>query len=375
MRRLLALLLLLASQAEAQTVVNRFLNFSCANNGDGTAATCAASAGAAGAYNDASSAFDDLNTDFPNLVSSNVQIDLSCDDNGTPATGEGEINVQGTTSSTQYTRWFAATGKRCRVSGGFGNGLLKVTSNHFRLENIELTNTQNDANAARGIYFQPSTPGEIRITGNIIKYSPTGTPTTSATNAGIYCAGGSCAQTLIIANNIISGFRKFQIFVDSIFVTTQKTIIYNNTLVGGADECVQLDGQGSSDSLYFKNNVLDCTGTDYNTGYTWTTTAFGNNITGDASSPDGASYQNKTCTYVGSGDYHLGAGDTVCKDAGADLSADAQYAFSIDIDRETRSAPWDISADELVATPTPTPTPSACDRKGQLSYICGKGQL
>jgi len=48
-------------------------------------------------------------------------------------------------------------------------------------------------------------------------------------------------------------------------------------------------------------------------------------------------------------DFHLASGDTVAKDAGTDLSADANLAFSIDIDGVTRTGSWDIGADEYVA--------------------------
>ena len=45
-------------------------------------------------------------------------------------------------------------------------------------------------------------------------------------------------------------------------------------------------------------------------------------------------------------DFHLSSSDTSAKDAGADLSADANLAFSTDIDSTTRTGSWDIGADE-----------------------------
>jgi hypothetical protein len=53
-------------------------------------------------------------------------------------------------------------------------------------------------------------------------------------------------------------------------------------------------------------------------------------------------------------DYHLDSSDTVCKDKGVDLSGDATFAFSIDIDLATRSGTWDIGPDEITAAPPAT---------------------
>mgnify|MGYP001618703724 FL=1 len=48
-------------------------------------------------------------------------------------------------------------------------------------------------------------------------------------------------------------------------------------------------------------------------------------------------------------DFHLAVGDAGAKDYGVDLSGDANYPFSDDIDGQTRSGTWDIGADEYVA--------------------------
>ena len=50
----------------------------------------------------------------------------------------------------------------------------------------------------------------------------------------------------------------------------------------------------------------------------------------------------------GNDNYHISATDTLVKDIGDDLSADSDLPFSTDIDGETRSAPWDIDADEYI---------------------------
>lgn len=77
----------------------------------------------------------------------------------------------------------------------------------------------------------------------------------------------------------------------------------------------------------------------------------GNNNQSDISSDvPGTSGQTGTVTFVSAGtDFHLSASDTVAKDNGADLSADATFSFSIDIDGDTRSGSWDIGVDEIAS--------------------------
>lgn len=54
---------------------------------------------------------------------------------------------------------------------------------------------------------------------------------------------------------------------------------------------------------------------------------------------------NPTYVNASGNDFHLAAGDTVCRGNGTDLSADGNYAFDDDIDFSTRVA-WDIGFDE-----------------------------
>ncbi len=73
---------------------------------------------------------------------------------------------------------------------------------------------------------------------------------------------------------------------------------------------------------------------------------------GDSNAPGSNAQQNVAPTYVNSAsDWHLGTTDTAALAKGADLSADANFPFSTDIDGETRSAPWDIGADKWPGTP------------------------
>jgi hypothetical protein len=75
------------------------------------------------------------------------------------------------------------------------------------------------------------------------------------------------------------------------------------------------------------------------------------NISSDATSPDGASYQGKnayTDYFVdyNNDDFHLKATDTVLKDAGDDLGS----PYDVDIDGESVTGTWDIGADEYIVS-------------------------
>jgi hypothetical protein len=52
-------------------------------------------------------------------------------------------------------------------------------------------------------------------------------------------------------------------------------------------------------------------------------------------------------------DFHIATGSTL-KDQGTDLSGDADYAFSDDIDGQTRTGTWDVGADEGASAAAPS---------------------
>lgn len=74
------------------------------------------------------------------------------------------------------------------------------------------------------------------------------------------------------------------------------------------------------------------------------------NISSDATSPDGASYQGKNSysnyfVDYANKDFHLKSTDTVLKDAGDNLGS----PYDVDIDGQTVTGTWDIGADEWMA--------------------------
>lgn len=121
-----------------------------------------------------------------------------------------------------------------------------------------------------------------------------------------------------------------------------QTVLYNCTAYGSYYGFRQSSGTVIAKNCISQNATVDFSGTfDAASDY---------NCDEDGTAP-GANSVTGTVTFVavGSDDYHLASGDTVAKDAGTDLSADSTYAFSTDIDGDTRTGSWDIGADEYAS--------------------------
>lgn len=100
---------------------------------------------------------------------------------------------------------------------------------------------------------------------------------------------------------------------------------------------------GGSGAMRAKNCIAqDCDGACYASTFHADST---NNCSDDGTQP-GASGQNGEVVFLdeGNDDFHLDRSDTVALGNGTDLSGDADYPISVDIDNTTRTS-WDIGAD------------------------------
>ena len=392
MKKLLIAFLFLcfSSQAFAQTVITRYVRTDNANNGDGTTSGAAASPGAAGAYTTLQNAVTDIVADYPDFVASNVQIDVDCA--GIAADVKATIDGA-TTDATRFWRIF--TTQANRHDGKWNTSKYRIENSSGSLENaLTISDQYVTINGIQASRVGPTGTGsygsaigtaagslDIKLYNSIIRGA--------ACNAG---GGGFCwgldlnpnvaNARLTVVNNVAYGAGGVQLGMYSGNGNNGEiNIVFNNTGYGGQFG-IRLHAGGGTDTLYMRNNVVQSNSTaGYNLAAgSFTTLTTEKNITADATSPD-VSFRSLTCSFVsttgGSEDFHLQAGDTNCKDAGANLSADPQYSFTTDIDADTRSAPWDIGADEYATTTTTTTTTTlaTCNRKGQKEYLCAKGQL
>lgn len=361
MKRLLLLAILIPSLANAATERIVYVNTDGAN-GDGSVGT---------PY---STLYNALNAETKTLVASDRQLTIrlrgATDDTAdiaTPLTA-----FAGNTDATRYIRIVGDPGSSAGANQGkFDDARYRFVRSvdgcsidlsagastsrlDYRIENIQLYN--GSSGNYRRVLCPDYHPGEVYIIGNVIHTNLGGAP--YGDNKAVVLTSTSSTTKInsaYLINNIIydtyaAGVSWFSAGTNS------KVIIYNNTFsnngnggTGDYDGAIYIWCQtGTSDIVSVKNNVMqNSTGSAFQQNYTCETYVTANNITEDATSPD-VSYRSKAVTFLNeaSDDFHLASGDTNAKDAGANLSADSYYAFTTDIDGQTRSAPWDIGADE-----------------------------
>jgi acid phosphatase family membrane protein YuiD len=145
----------------------------------------------------------------------------------------------------------------------------------------------------------------------------TGTAPSSAITFGVAADSGTTTST--VANKLVDSTQNF-------LTTVKAGMVIKNTTDNTYTYVTAVD---SDTQLSVANNILP-TGK----AYTIYTNRYGTTTFSDATNKD----------------FHLGFGDTTAKGFGADLHADANLAFSTDIDGHTRpNGAWDIGADQGAA--------------------------
>lgn len=377
LRLIFFLLLFLPTLAHAVPAdVNFYVKASCANHGDGTTADCAASPGAAGAYNKLSSALTSVKAYSSDFVTDDIRVILNMIGSDTPDTNTDELWIYEIT-----TNWDA--GQYLWIKGNPESRYL-YTSTFFALilhniidvhiSNIHFRNTAASGDSCGGVVLgNASTGGSIPdgktvvFDSNIVERTGACTSTTVNLSDGIRAKSGDNDGndvTYIVTNNVVKGFQR-GIFHDSIFKTDVKFVAYNNTSLDATELGVFVGTLGTGGTCFVKNNISDGSGTsDFSFDGACTTAA---NFSSDATSPQ-TDNRNKTFVFVDAdnSDYHLDDTDASgAKEGGVDLSADSVWAFSHDFDGDAR-VNWDAGADEFdggAPIPGPCDSPNVCSEK------------
>jgi len=276
------------------------------------------------------------------LVANNEQWNIACYGDAVDTT---EVEIDGwTTGAQNYIKVYTPVdlmevGESQRHDGKAGSGYI-LRANHaiyMTESNVWVDGLELDNNGGSSWIIDcrwASQAGTIKISNNIIH---------NGTSYGFFLSNSDEFLVFNVWNNIIYNFQ-----IGIRWASSVEGSVYNNTIINNINEGIS----GGYHTFNFKNNISSGNGTDYdNVG----NTTHSNNISSDATSPDGAGYQNKTIDFVstisGSEDFHLASSDTSARDAGSDLSADTDLSFDDDIDGAPRNASrdaWDIGADELV---------------------------
>lgn len=360
MKRLAILFfLLIPSLAWADKTV--YVRTACANDGDGTTSACAASPGATGAHTTCQNAIDDEVIANANIVTGgfgHLVLNLA----GTTADTARCVIAGFTTDSTHKVKLqgdlvggvWSTSYYRIEAAPNPAHGVIEVADQYVEIQNIQVKNTEAGSGNGESIYSGEGLGGlSLTVTGSILRCSGS-----TGSSFNLFWRPDVANTVGIFANNILYGATGTgaigMALYGSGYNDGEIVIAYNNT-VHGSPTGIATHGGGASDAEYIKNNIAQscstaCYALNSAAGHATDTTA--TNLSEDTSSPNNT-WDSQVVTFVsetgGSEDLHLNASDTAAKDQGTDLSGDAQYAFSTDIDGATRTGTWDIGADEITA--------------------------
>jgi len=321
---------------------------------------------------------DDVNPS-KNLVSANTILNVACYGDGADT---ASVTIDGWTSGTLnyiniYTPYLSSeVGASQRHNGKwddgkyrlvanvtFASGVIHVQDEYVRISGLQIENTGNKADQAKGIRVAPgSAVSEIRISHTIFR--ATGTGTADVATAAIYQSNTS---GLVKAwNNIMYdwGSGYYMVYMTAGQCTTYPecgVTLYNNTIVNGVQRGISVSGVAAG-NYRLANNLVQGASTganyfldmdDFIIDYSAT------NLSLDATKGCGscptAELTNKTVSFVDAAnkDFRLSYADDSAQNYGTNLSSDPNLAFTDDINGHNRpfGSAWDIGADENAEAP------------------------
>jgi len=220
-------------------------------------------------------------------------------------------------------------------SSSGGPSPLLVSVDYTKIEGLQIKNGYTGASTNReGVSIASGVNG-VDVSQNIIRGSG------GVAESGIV---GRHTQNTRIWNNVVYDCGGVGIKVGNDLAVGFGNTVYNNTVVG----CGTGFG-GFADYKVLttaKNNLVqDCT-VDWD-GYWNTNSEY--NLSDGLSAPGTNSLNSVTVSFVdpAAADYHLAYGDVGAQSLGVDLSGDSVLPLVVDIDGATRTAPWDIGADQV----------------------------
>lgn len=266
------------------------------------------------------------------------------------------VTINGwTTASDAYIRIYTPTSERhdgkwntSKYRLEAATNVLVITEEHVRVEGLQIRYTSTTA-AGIGVNINAAGAWDVRLDNCLIRAMDA-----IANNCnGVLSTTGAAGSVLRMKNCAVYGWYSAGNFDAPVQIN-------NANITAHLHNCTFARGNYGVRARAGTVNCKNCYSgaTDYGdyyqegTGVMNLTTCASEDTTGSAglqniaySTTAGAYFTNIT---AGSEDFHIGASSALV-DAGTDLSADANYAFTDDIDGQTRSGSWDIGVDEIVA--------------------------
>lgn len=221
-------------------------------------------------------------------------------------------------------------------------GVIRVETNCVNIIGLAIKSTEA-TNHGRGLHYRNGVNATIKD--NIIVGNVGSNSNTNHHGIDLENVSATTTKNYKLVNNLIYDFYNG---VNINGNNSDTYVLYNNGVDNVSNYAFSFIAYGTSDTLRWKNNWAEtCTGNCYNLVSTWTNETNTTNLSEDGTLSTGTG----TCTFTnqGSDDYTLASGDSACKEAGTDLSADGDYAFSDDFIGTTRTASWSIGPHELDA--------------------------
>ena len=332
-------LLLGAASAHAADV-ERYVNTTCANDGDGTSADCAASPGGVGARDslcDLASVQDlvTATTSWRINVAGATQDDCEVDLSGWTTSATYDLEISGDGTYALYSNLNTAT--------EVIDSPKYLTLRNFTILSDTTTNNQDGLQVAID-------SSVVVLDSMILQEIGTG-----GGGDGVQVTGSDVEFT--IYNSLVKGWTRDGVRM-RMHGADPKVIAYNNTFVDNASDGFTItDWNGTNTEVVaLKNNLADGNG-----GYGYYSEGAGTNICGfittcvtdnnwtddAASSPDGASFENASFTFVNSAnnDYTVtSASDGFAGGVNLTTDPDGYLSFSDELDGTTRVLPFDPGA-------------------------------
>jgi hypothetical protein len=292
---------------------------------------------------------DDVNPAV-DLVTAGTILNVACyadgADTSTPAisgwtTGAGNyiriytpVNSTEVGMSQRHTGTYSTSAYRLEPTN-IASAVINVNAAHVRIDGIQMNFTTNAA-SRYGISFGATDDVAYELSNCIIRATADANDSTT----GVYVGSNPTGGDIKIWNNIMYDFDETGDIAIRHNDAQSLMYVYNNTIY---DATTGVDSAGAA-YTYAKNNITQNVGNGFLDAFNAAST---NNISDIAADAPGSNPRSCSVQFVdpGNDDFRLAGGDTCANDAGADLSADANLAFSDDIAGTTRTH-WDTGAHE-----------------------------